>query len=368
MKKWSSKIVETIMSQCDEHGYHPVTSERWAYVPGMLLMAVARAGEQSGNLDYLEFMRKHMDLFVDEDGLIKGYVLEEYNLDQINQGKNLFYLMGLQEDLRYEKAAHLLAAQLRGQPRTLEGGFWHKKIYPYQMWLDGLYMSSPFLAQYAKSFKAVELFHEIAHQLLYVEMKTRDAKTGLLFHGWDEAKEQEWSNPLTGQSNNFWGRAMGWYAMAMVDSLEHFPIDHPKRGTLIGIFRRMCIALRHVQDSESGLWYQVLDQGKRKGNYLEASASCMFVYALAKGVRLHYLEQDFAAAAVAGYQGIVKHMVSEDETGVHLHHICFGAGLSADRNGTYEYYIGEKVGSDHPMGVAPWLLASLELERVNLIQ
>jgi len=365
MSQWSSRIADTIMRQCDEHGYHAVPSERWAYVPGMLLLAVARVGEHYGNLEYLNYMKRHIDLFVKEDGSIKGYSLEEYNLDQINEGKNLFYLMGLQEDSRYEKAARLLAIQLKGHPRTSEGGFWHKKVYPFQMWLDGLYMSSPFLAQYAKHFGESELFDEVAHQLLYIEQKTRDAKTGLLYHGWDESKEQEWSNPLTGQSMNFWGRAMGWYAMAIVDSIEHFPMDHPKRGTLIGIFQRMCNALRSVQDAESGCWYQVLDQGHRQGNYLEASASCMFVYALAKGLRLRYLEKDFAPAPLEGYKGIIERLVTEDEAGVHLHQICFGAGLSLDRNGTYEYYVREKVGSDHPMGVAPLLLASIEIERLQ---
>src|SRR5690606_19207607 len=201
-------------------------------------------------------------------------------------------------------------------------------------------------AQYAKQFAEPKLFDEVAHQLLYIEQKTRDTKTGLLYHGWDESKEQLWSNPVTGQSMNFWGRARGWYAMAMVDRIEHFALDHPERGTLIGIFQRMCNALRNVQDKQSGLWYQVLDQGHRQGNYLEASASCMFVYAMLKGLRLRYLERDYSDAALAGYKGIIERLVSEDEEGVHLHQICFGAGLSLDRNGTYEYYIQEKVGSD----------------------
>lgn len=337
--------------------------ERWAYVPGMLLMAMARAGVQLHQSEYVSFMERHMDTFIGDDGSIRTYRLEEYNLDQINEGKNLFLLYQKTGEKRYAEAAHLLAAQLIGHPRTSEGGFWHKKVYPFQMWLDGLYMASPFLAEYGKVFQRPELIDEAAHQLLLVERRTRDPRTYLLYHGWDESKEQEWADSSTGLSSHFWSRAMGWYAMAVVDCLEHFPLTHPQRGTIIGIFQRMCGALLEVQDKETGLWYQVLDQAGRKGNYLEASGSCMFVYAMAKGLRLGYLEPSFIEAMLQGYEGILTHLTEEDEQGVHLHQICHGAGLSKDRNGSYDYYISEDVLSDVPMGVAPLLLASLEVER-----
>ncbi|WP_141503692.1 glycoside hydrolase family 88/105 protein [Paenibacillus luteus] len=363
---WSQKIVEMIARQVDEDGYHGFTKGRWAYVEGMTLMAIARTGVHYGIESYVTFMQKHMDLYITEEGSILTYSLEEYNLDQINQGKNLFLLLERTGDIRYEKAAHMLAAQLLGQPRTSEGGFWHKKIYPYQMWLDGLYMASPFLAQYAKTFNKPELFDEVAHQLLLMERKTRDPRSGLLYHGWDESKEQVWADSVTGCSPHFWSRAMGWYAMALVDSLEHFPIDHPKRGTIIGIFERMCHALGRVQETDSGLWFQVLDQGFRKGNYLEASGSSMFVYAMAKGLRLRYLESGFYTIAAKGFQGIVERLTEEDGQGVHLHGICHGAGLSFDRDGSYGYYIGEQIVSDSFMGVAPFLLAALEAEKLDL--
>ncbi|QYR23596.1 glycoside hydrolase family 88 protein [Paenibacillus sp. sptzw28] len=362
---WAQKTAETIVNESDNKGYHSELAKRWAYVPGMMLMALGRTGEQYGIPEYSDFMKRHMDLFVREDGTIYSYSLEEYNLDQINQGKNLFTLMKITGESRYEKAAHLLAAQLLGHPRTSGGGLWHKKVYPFQMWLDGLYMAMPFLAQYAKTFERPQLFDEVAHQLLLVEQKTRDPKTGLLYHGWDESKEQIWADPVTGCSQNFWSRAMGWYAMAIVDSLEHFPVDHPKRGTIIGIFERMCHSLCRVQERDSGLWFQVLDQGFREGNYLEASGSSMFVYAMAKGLRLRYLSGNFHSNAVRGYQGILDRLVEEDESGVHLHSICHGAGLSLDRDGTYGYYIREQVVSDAHMGMAPFLLASLEMERYH---
>ncbi|MFP4978416.1 glycoside hydrolase family 105 protein [Paenibacillus sp. CN-4] len=362
---WSRKTAETILRGCNERGEHDFILKRWAYVPGMLLMAMHRAGVQLEEAKYTDYMRRHMDSFIQPDGSIRTYALEEYNLDQINQGKNLFPLIRETGETRYAEAAHLLAAQLIGHPRTSEGGFWHKKVYPFQMWLDGLYMASPFLAEYGAVFSRPELIDEAAHQLLLVERKTRDPRTGLLYHGWDESKEQEWADSLTGLSSHFWSRAMGWYAMAVVDCLDHFPVTHPQRGTIIGIFQRMCGALLEVQDKETGLWYQVLDQAGRKGNYLEASGSCMFVYAMAKGLRRRYLEPSFRDAVFQGYEGILNHLVKEDEEGVHLHGICHGAGLSKDRNGSYDYYISEEVVADAPMGVAPFLLASLEMEQLG---
>ncbi|WP_151734103.1 glycoside hydrolase family 88/105 protein [Paenibacillus tengchongensis] len=357
------RIADTVLSQSSAQGQHAWILERWAYVPGMLLLAMSRAGEQLGVPEYSAFMQRHMEAFVQEDGSIRTYRLEEYNLDQINQGKNLFPLYRATGEERYAEAAHLLASQLISHPRTSEGGFWHKKVYPFQMWLDGLYMASPFLAEYGKVFARPELIDEAAHQLLLIERMTRDPRTGLLYHGWDESKEQEWADSQSGLSAHFWSRAMGWYAMAAVDCLEHFPVTHPKRGTVIGIFQRMIGALVKVQDAETGLWYQVLDQGGRKGNYLEASGSNMFVYAMAKGLRLGYLEPSFAAAMWKGYEGILQHLVSEDEAGVHLHSICHGAGLSIDRNGSYDYYISEAVVTDAPMGMAPLLMALLEAEK-----
>ncbi|MEC0311135.1 glycoside hydrolase family 88 protein [Paenibacillus lautus] len=363
--RWSVLTADTILRQADSEGHHPEIARRWAYVPGMMLMAIARTGDCYNKEAYIDFMKRHMDLFVQADGDIRGYRIEEYNLDQINQGKNLFALSAKFQDFRYEKASHTLAAQLLSQPRTTDGGFWHKKVYPFQMWLDGLYMSSPFLAQYAKTYNRPEWFDEVAHQLLLVERRTRDRKTGLLYHGWDEAKEQVWADPESGRSPHFWSRAVGWYAMALVDSLEFFPVDHPKRGTLMGIFERLCRALGRYQEKESGLWFQVLDQGFREGNYLETSGSSMFIYALAKGLRLQYLEQPSRSIAVRAYEGLINRFVEVNDAGVHLHSICHGAGLSDDRNGSYEYYINEKVVSDAQIGVAPFILASLEMEMLE---
>ncbi|WP_077619465.1 glycoside hydrolase family 88/105 protein [Bacillus sinesaloumensis] len=363
--QWSIKIAETILSNC-ENGYHPKIANKWGYVAGMTLKAFDFLSDWSGIGKYHEIVKKHMDLFIHENGAIKDYTIEEYNLDHINKGKNLFLLWEQSGDEKYEKAIGQLVTQLKGQPRTSEGGYWHKKIYPFQMWLDGVYMSSPFLAQYAKSFHAAEGFDEVARQILLIEEKTRNPQTGLLHHAWDESREQRWCDKETGRSFHVWGRGMGWYSMAIVDSLEHFPVDHPKRGQIMGIFERMAHAIIHVQDQNSGLWYQLMDQNGRNQNYLEASGSCMLTYALAKGIRLGYLSGINPEVVFKSYEGIHKHFVTEDEKGVHLHHICKGAGLGGAkyRDGSYDYYMSEEIVSDDLMGVAPFLLASIEMEKL----
>ncbi|MCA0757652.1 glycoside hydrolase family 88 protein [Paenibacillus sp. N4] len=364
--KLSVKVADTVLSKRKD-GYHPNIINVWGYVAGMMLTAFGRLGDWTGNDEYHAIVKKHMDVFVQEDGSIRGYTLEDYNLDHINKGKNLLRLWRETGESKYEQAARLLAAQLTGQPRTEEGGFWHKKIYPFQMWLDGLYMSSPFMAEFAKTSGESAWFDEAAHQLLLIEKRTRDPRTGLLHHAWDESREQRWCDGTTGRSRFVWGRAMGWYAMALVDSLEHFPVNHPKRGQLMGIFERMANAVLRVQDQESGVWYQLMDCNGREGNYLEASGSCMLTYALAKGIRLRYLAEIDRKAVERAYDGILSRFVTEDEEGVHLHSICHGAGLGGRkyRDGSYEYYMSEAVVSDVMMGVAPLLLASIELERLR---
>lgn len=363
----SVRIADTILARSRD-GYHPGIANKWGYVAGMALTALSRLGDWAGDPKYQAFVKRHMDVFIREDGTIGGeFRLEDYNLDHINKGKNLLRLWRETGEGKYRRAAGLLTVQLAGQPRTEEGGFWHKKIYPFQMWLDGLYMSSPFMAEYAATFSEERWFDEAAHQLLLAERRTRNPETGLLHHAWDESREQRWCDGVTGRSRHVWGRAMGWYAMAMADALECFPVQHPKRGQLMGIFERMAEAVLRVQDRESGVWYQVMDCNAREGNYLEASGSCMLTYALAKGIRLGYLSGIGQGPVERAYEGILRQFVTEDAEGVHLHGICHGAGLGGRkyRDGSYTYYLSEAVVSDVLMGVAPLLLASVEMERLR---
>jgi unsaturated rhamnogalacturonyl hydrolase len=345
----------------------PLLARRWHYEPGVALLALKQMWQKTGEQRYYDFIKRNIDEFVGPDGNIRTYRLEEYNLDQINEGKLVFFLHETTGDERYKKAAFLLREQLRTHPRTNAGGFWHKQVYPHQMWLDGIYMASPFYAEFARYFDEPQGFDDVAHQIIVIEEHTRDAEAGLLYHAWDESKSQMWADSETGCSPHFWGRALGWYAMAIADVLDHFPADHPRRERLVAIFQATMEAVVRVQDPGSGVWYQVLDQGDRPGNYLESSASCMFVHALAKGIRKGYLGEEYVAAAKKGYEGILNEFVSVDEQGlVNLDGICAVAGLGGKpyRDGSYEYYVSETVIANEYKGVGPFVMASIEMEEV----
>jgi unsaturated rhamnogalacturonyl hydrolase len=277
----------------------------------------------------------------------------------------LLTLYNVTGQTKYYKAASLLREQLKSHPRTKEGGFWHKKIYQNQMWLDGLYMGQPFYAAYAKQFHEPEAFDDIANQFIWMEKHARDASTGLLYHGWDESKEQKWANPVTGCSPHFWGRAMGWYEMAIVDVLENFPVTHPKHDTLVAILKRMVDAIKKVQDPATGLWYDILNLPKEKGNYLESSASSMFVCATAKAVRLGLLPASYLTIAKKGYDGILKQFIKTDANGyTNVEGTVSVSGLGGNpyRDGSYAYYMSEKVVVNDPKGVGAFIQAAHEME------
>ncbi len=267
---------------------------------------------------------------------------------------------------KYRKAIELLRRQLREQPRTSEGGFWHKQRYPQQMWLDGLYMGAPFYAQYAKTFHEPADFDDIVNQFVLMEKHARDEKTGLLFHGWDESKQQMWANPQTGLSSALWGRAMGWYGMGLIETLDFLPPDHPRRGELMAILGRLAEALVKVQDPKTGVWWQVVDQPNRDGNYLEASSSSMFTFILLKGARLGYFDPKYAAIGRRAYRGLLEQFVDGDN----ITHVCEVAGLGGDpnkegryRDGTFDYYVNERKRDNDPKATGPFIFASLEMER-----
>jgi len=333
-----------------------------------MLEAIRRMWIATGDQKYFSYIKRNIDQFVAESGLIKTYEYDTFNLDNIEPGRQLLMLYQTTHDEKYRKAADALRSQLASQPRTHEGGFWHKRIYPYQMWLDGIYMAEPFYAEYALMFKEPSAFDDIANQIIFLEEHTRDRHTGLLYHAWDESKVQKWANSRTGCSPSFWGRAMGWYAMGIVDVLDFLPLDHPKRDQLIITLQEFADALVKYQDSTSGLWHQVVDQGNRKGNYLEASASCMFAYVFAKGAKKGYLNKEFLRVAERVFMGVVKKLVTSDDDGlVSLHQTCESAGLGGNpyRDGSYEYYISEPQRTNDFKGIAPFILAALELEHLD---
>ena len=366
-KAVTERMAATAMTSLwrDPAGNESGAPARWNYEYGVVLKGLEGVWLSTGDGRYFSFIQKGMDNFVNPDGTIRTYNVADYNLDNINSGRSLLLLYKVTGQDKYRKAAAVLREQLKTHPRTSEGGFWHKKIYPSQMWLDGLYMAEPFYAEYATTFHEDADFDDIAKQFVLMELHSRDSKTGLLYHGWDESKQQRWSDPATGRSPNFWDRAMGWYAMALVDTLDYFPRQHAKRTELIAILNRLAKAVANYQDAKTGLWYQVMDKGSEKGNYLEASGSSMLVYALAKGVRNGYLPATYLTVARRGYRGLLDRFVRVDEKRqTNLEGTVSVAGLGGNpyRDGSYQYYLSEKVVTNDPKGVGAFLMASNEME------
>lgn len=342
---------------------------KWSYDIGVILKGMEGNWYRTGDAKYFQYIQKQMDFFVQSDGKIRTYKKDEFNIDHINNGKLLLFLYKVTEKEKYWKAAHTLREQLREHPRTNEGGFWHKKIYPYQMWLDGLYMAQPFYAEYVQFTQEDSAFNDIANQFIWMENHARDKQTGLLYHAWDESKQQQWANKTTGTSPLFWARAMGWYATALVDALEFFPEKHPKRKALIGILNRLIIAVEKQQDPSTGLWLNILnyDGPSKEKNYFEASASSQFVYAVAKGVRLGYVPKSKIEIAKKGYEGIVKTFVKEENGQTNLHGTVKVSGLGGKpyRDGSFEYYMSEPVIVNDPKGVGAFILAANEMDLLS---
>lgn len=363
MKSWAVRMADSVMKRNPESWKIDFRrTPKWEYTQGLVLKAIYEVWLDTGDSIYFNYVKSYYDQFVNEDGSINKYKLTDYNIDRINPGKVLFGLYRETRDDKYKKAITLLREQLKNQPRTQEGGFWHKKVYPHQMWLDGLYMGAPFLSEYAKTFSEPELFDDAARQLILMEKVARDKETGLLYHGWDESRQQKWADPETGLSSNFWGRGVGWYAMALVDVMDFLPRDHKDRQNILAIIRRLSAAVARVQDSKTGLWYQVLDQKNREGNYLESSASTMFVYMLYKALRNGYIDSEYLKVAQKGCEGILKYFIQTDGDIININQACAGAGLGGRpyRDGSYNYYISEQVRSNDPKAVGPFIMACLE--------
>ncbi|HEY7371032.1 MAG TPA: glycoside hydrolase family 88 protein [Polyangia bacterium] len=347
----------------------PVLTERWHYDVGLVLSGFEAVWRRTGDRRYFDYIKANVDRLVGADGTIKGYEPRDYMLDDVNMGKLLFALHADARDAaereRYRKALYALRAQLAAQPRTADGGFWHKQIYPHQMWADGVYMAAPFLARFAAVFGEPAALDDAVKQVLLAETHLRDAKTGLLYHGWDESRTQRWADRATGRSSQFWGRGDGWYAMAVADVLAEMPPEHPQRGAVLAVLQRLARAIVNVQDGATGVWWQVLDAAGKPGNFREASASAMFVYALMKAMNHGWLDrQQFARAINNGYAGLMKQFfVTDAPDGVHVSRICKVAGLGGDpyRDGSYGYYVGTEVVTDDPKGVGAFILAGAEV-------
>lgn len=358
------KLADAVMARHDSLIWYKSRSPSYGYDYALLGWAIDKLGKYDKK--YADYMQAYIDYFVRDDGAINNYKLTDYNIDQIRPGVNMLELYERTGEKKYKLAIETLVYQLKNQPRTHSGGFWHKKRYPYQMWLDGIYMGSPFMARYAHDFNQPEFFDEVVFQLQEIYKHTRDEKTGLVYHAWDESRKQRWCNPETGQSKHFWSRATGWYMMALVDVLDYLPDNYPGRENIISIFRQLSKALLNIQDKENGLWYQVLNLGGREGNYLEASGSAMFIYAFAKGAKMGYLDKSYLKVACSAFDSLVNNLVVKGEDGMPvLTNICGACGLGGNpyREGDYNYYISEKKVDDDTKGIAPLILAAIELNK-----
>ncbi|TDS17460.1 glycoside hydrolase family 88/105 protein [Sphingobacterium paludis] len=343
------------------------TELKWNYCHGLLMQALLQVGEQVGDERYYEYVYPYVDTMVLVDGSIRTYRPEEYNIDRVNTGKILFPILARTKEVRFEKALRLQREQMRTHPRTAGGSFWHKKVYPNQVWLDGLYMAGPFLAQYAAENGDQVLFDDVALQLLDVRKHMYDPQTGLYYHGWDESRKQRWADKTTGLSPNFWSRSIGWYMMAIVDVLDYLPEQHPARPKIILLFQELAARVEHFRDPESGMWYQVTDALDKRENYLESTGSIMFIYAWAKGAKNGHLDASYLEKAEEAYGQYVDRFVRKEVDGtLSITDCCAVAGLGGDKNyrdGSFAYYISEPVRDNDPKAVAPFIMTSLLLNK-----
>lgn len=343
----------------------------WNYIDGCMIKAVLEMYSITKDKKYFDFADAFIDFRVKEDGTIDGYNPEKYNIDDVNAGKTLFELYDLTGKEKYRKAIDNIYEQVKHQPRTKEGNFWHKKIYPNQIWLDGLYMGQPFYMEYETKFNNKKNYDDIFNQFFNVYELLRDKNTGLYYHGYDSSREIFWCDKQTGVSKNFWLRALGWYSMALLDTLDKCDKTgcEEKFAKLQSIFKELMDSMLKFQD-ESGMWYQVVDKGTMPDNYLETSGSSIMAYALLKGVRLGFLSAEYAEYGKKAIDGICsKYLKVKEDGSIGLGGICLVAGLGpADntrRDGTYEYYMSEPVVEDDAKGVGPFLLAYTELLRIK---
>ena len=343
----------------------------WNYIDGCMILALLEIYQTTGEEKYYEFANAFIDHRVREDGSISGYSVDEYNLDNVNAGKTLFALYDINGKEKYRRAIDLIYSQVQTQPRTAEGNFWHKKIYPNQVWLDGMYMAQPFYMEYETRFNGKKNYEDIFGQFHNVIEHMRDPETGLYYHGYDASRTVFWCDKETGLSQNFWLRALGWYSMALLDTLDKCEVCREcekEYEYLKQAFVDLTDSMLKLQD-ESGLWYQLPALGGKEPNYLETSGSAIMAYSLLKGVRLGFLPENYRVYGLKAFRGICNAYLKEKNGQLSLGGICLVAGLEpADnprRDGSFAYYMSEPVVEDDAKGVGPLLLAYTEMRRLD---
>ncbi len=341
----------------------------WNYIDGCMITALMAASEITGEKKYADFAERFIDYYVQEDGSIIGYSMDKFNLDDINEGRVLFDLYKITGKEKYKKAIMMLHEQIEKQPRTETGNFWHKKIYPDQIWLDGLYMAQVFYTRYQKEFGGKD-YSDTVNQFKNVRKLMFDENKKLYYHGCDCSKSAFWADKETGCSKNFWLRAIGWFCISLIDNIDYID-DENARKELCAIFAEAIDGISQYADPETGMYWQVVDCGGREGNYLETSGSSMIAYAMMKGARLGVIDKKYAAMGKKTFDGICeKYLRITDDGELNLGGICLVAGLGPEdnprRDGTYEYYVSEPVVDNDAKGVAPLVLSYMEIKRMEL--
>lgn len=351
--EWARKACDSLMDIYADAGSLP-PAHRWHYHQGVFLCGMEQLWEVAQEEKYIRYIQQYVDDLVDEWGNL--YFARD-ELDAVQAGLLLFTLDERTGAAKYRIAADKLRNQLLTLNRTSEGGYWHKDKYPYQMWLDGLYMAGVFSLKYANAFGETGLRAEVLRQEKLMRKYMRDEKSGLLYHAWDESRQMPWADPETGCSPEFWSRSLGWYGLAVSQFLDLLPAEEPGREELAGALSGFVDALIRYQHKESGLWYQVVDKGERPDNWLETSGSCLFVYTLAKAVQLGIVGEEAAQAAMRGYEGLTR-VVEWDELGrLVVPDICIGTSA-----GDYDHYAARPKVKNDLHGVGVFVMACTQME------
>ncbi|MFX3635231.1 MAG: glycoside hydrolase family 105 protein [Candidatus Pristimantibacillus sp.] len=350
--QWATEASDSLIARFPEAVTLP-PAHHWHYHQGVFLYGMLKLWEQTKEDKYLTYIKSYVDALIDEYG---NFYFDRDQLDAIMAGLLLFTLEDQFSDRRYRIAADKLRALFTTLNLTSEGGFWHKDKYPYQMWLDGLYMGGVFAMKYGALYGQPELIELALEQEQLMRRYMKDERTGLLYHAWDEKKSMAWANPETGCSPEFWGRSIGWYGMALVDFLDVLPADHPGRTTIERETASLVEALANYQDKKTGLWYQVVDKGEREDNWLETSCTSLFLYTIAKGIKHGCVPATYGETAIKGFKGLLQTLRS-DQQGLIVTGICIGTSA-----GDYINYITRPTSENDLHGVGAFILACVEMD------
>ncbi|MFN7249339.1 MAG: glycoside hydrolase family 105 protein [Anaerobacillus sp.] len=357
------KLKDQYMNGCDKW-----YSKTWHYVESCIMKAYLDSYELTGNESDYQFVKQFVDQLIDENGEVKQIDIHYFSIDQIRMTTILFTLYNKEKDPKYKKLLDLMYNQLKTYPRMKSGNFWHKSNYPNQLWMDGLYMGQPFYVQYIKQFEETKDYSDTFNQFKKTREFLFDEKTQLYYHAYDESREMFWCDKETGRSPHVWARAVGWYAMALVDILQILEDESVDTSDLVDMLKETIDGMLRYQHS-TGLWYQVVEFSGYKDNYLESSGTAMFAYAILKAVRLGYLSNDYQKYGKLAFDGIVEHYITEENGEILLGGICKSAGLGRHpelgiiRDGSFEYYTtGEPIVINNGHGVAPFLMAFNEIK------